>query len=535
MIKVTLLANPIPGQCVSGSDLFLGTVRSFMHKASLTALVSGLEQRLIGLGVRSSIEIIDMQVGKIDKIRYGTLDYGRIQLDKYRIGLPFSHIKDKVLESDIIGLSANFTHSRKIISDLATYCKKINPKSIVVIGGVEATVVPNYYLMNGADIIVKGEGEITFALLIEAIYKGNGYESIPNISYRNGIGNIKSNPSIFLKRNTQFDVANMLPPNLEMVDLDTYTDTGEGLPPDGIKPPFISVETSRGCAQACSFCATPQTKGRFRFMKTETIKKHFEYFKRMGVTTLLFQEDNVLSRIHRRSHNGEYMYPNGREETLAMFQLAREMDFAWEFTNGLEFGQFEHRGTIDYELLETMFWHRKDKEGFKGCYRATIPLENLSDENSKLFRKLRPFDVMKTIIKSLSEMEIEMLTFNLIIGRPQDDETILRLSYERCLEVKELVSSHSQNTQSYFNVYNLSLLPGTIDSLKLRDLLAFDLNVDPEVITFYLGCLKTPYFSPLEITEARGTLAQKLNGDSLIGDYDETHFITSARFEKLFS
>ncbi|WP_046746000.1 B12-binding domain-containing radical SAM protein [Kordia zhangzhouensis] len=533
-MKVTLLANPIPGQSINGTDEFLGTVRPFMHKASLTALAAGLEDRLSLKGIKSTIEIIDMQVGAVEKTHYGIIDYGELQLDKYRIGIPFESIKGKILESDIIGLSANFTHSRKIISDLAKYCERINPKATIVIGGVEATVVPLYYLKNGADIVVKGEGEVTFSLIIESIYKRKGLNDIPNISYIDTYGDIKTNNNNFLKKNTQFNVATMLPPDLDIVNLSTYTDTGEGIPPYGIKPPFISVETSRGCAQACSFCATPQTKGRFRFMTLDTIRKHFEYFKMKGITTLLFQEDNILSRVHRRG-NGSYMYENGREETLSMFRLAREMDFSWEFTNGLEFGQFEHNGVIDFELLETMFWRRKDPDRTKGCYRATIPLENLSDDNNKLFRKLKPFNSMKSIIKSLSEMEIDMLTFNLIIGRPEDDESILKLSYERCLEVKELVNTHSSTTQSYFNVYNLSLLPGTIDSLKLSNYLAFDLNVDPEVITFYLGCMNTPHFSPLEITQARGSMAKKLNGESLISDYDEAHYITSPKFDKLFS
>jgi len=325
----------------------------------------------------------------------------------------------------------------------------------------------------------------------------------------------------------------MPPPDLDAVDLRTCTDTGEGRPPFGLTGPFISVETSRGCAQACTFCATPSTKGRFRFMKLEQIQEHFVYFQSRGVNTLLFQEDNVLSRIHRKP-NGEYAFPEGREELLGMFQMAREMGFTWEFTNGLEFGQYIHAGEIDYELIAAMFWHEITDSGARGCYRATIPLENLTDEGSRLFRKLKPLGESKAVIKALAETGVNTLTFNLILGRPQDEEETLRLSYLRCLEVQDLVATVDSRVNTYFNVYNLSLFPGTIDYRKLQHTLGFELDRDPEVITFYLACLNTEHFTPLEMTQARGTLSSILNGDRLIEEFDEIRYITHPRFEKLF-
>jgi len=170
-----------------------------------------------------------------------------------------------------------------------------------------------------------------------------------------------------------------------------------------------------------------------------------------------------------------------------------------------------------------------------GCYRATIPLENLSDDRSKLFRKLKPLGESTRVIRALAETGINTLTFNLIVGRPQDDDEILRLSHERCELVRDIVAGASPSTTVYFNVYNLSLFPGTIDYRKLKHLLAFDIELHPEVITFYLGCLRTAHYSPLEITQLRGALASSLNGADLIGDFDETRFITHPRFERILT
>jgi radical SAM superfamily enzyme YgiQ (UPF0313 family) len=533
MITVSLYVIPFPGQCVKGEDTFLETVHPYVHKSPYTALIAGLKPRLVRKNVDINIRIIDMQTLKVEKEKYGELNYPKMTLEKFRVGCYFDEVKDYVKEDDIIGINANFTHSRRVAIDFAKYASKKNPTALIVFGGTDATHDPEYYLRNGGDVVVRGEAEITFELLIEAVYKKLSLSTLPNISYQEN-GSISHNPTNFLKKSYAFNVETMLPPDLGAVDLQTYTDTGEG-PPNvkGINGPFISVETSRGCAQACTFCATPATKGSYRFMRIETIRKHFEYFREMGIHGLMFREDNVLSRIHRKS-NGNYMYPNGRDELIEMFKLAREMRFAWEFPNGLEFGQFIHGNEIDYELIDLIFWHDYSSPRPAGCYRAGIPLENLTDESSKLFRKLKPLGQIKKIIAALAESGVNTLTFNVIIGRPQDDDMTLKLTYQRCLEIKELLKSINPNINIYFNVFNLSIFPGTVDYKKLQHLLAFDLEKDPEVITFYLACLNTKYFTALEMTQARGILSSILNGEQLIDKNDKVRCLTNPRFETLF-
>jgi hopanoid C-3 methylase len=531
MVSLSLYNVPAPGQCLPGEDRFLGTVRIGMHKAPLTALAAGLRERLAAKDVELHLRVVDMQTVDVQNEVYGELDYQGLMLEKHRVGTSFSRVTDTIKDSDIVGINANYTHSRLIVTDFAQYAKKANPEALVVIGGTDATQDPDYYLRRGGDIVVKGEGEGTLERLCEAVDRHQPIQTIANLAYHDQ-GRIVHTPKNFLSQ--PFDVEHMPPPDLGVVDLSQYYDTGEGKPPFNLTGPFISVETSRGCAQACTFCATPSTKGRYRFMKLDTIRAHFEYFKQAGVETLLFQEDNVLSRVHRNS-SGNYAYEDGRQELLEMFRLARRMGFTWEFTNGLEFGQYIHQGRVDLELIETMFWHEMQGGRMRGCYRATLPLENLSDESSRLFRKLKPLGESGEVIKAVAQTGVNTLTFNLIVGRPQDDAGILKLSYDRCLWVKDLVARTHSDVNVYFNVYNLSLFPGTVDFRRLKHLLAFDIERDPEVVTFYLACLNTDYFSALEMTQARGTMTEKLNGSAKIADFDETFCLTHDKFKRLLA
>lgn len=540
MLRVTLFSVPAPGQCIKGDDRFLGTVRTNMHKAPLTALVAGLRNTLLARDVVVDLRICDMQTQGADryedrcKVKYGELQLGDLILEKYRIGQPFEAVLTEIANSDVIGINSNFTHSRRIVADFIRFCTVQNPRALVVLGGTDATVAPEFHLNCGAHIVVKGEGELCFADLLECVDKNWSFDNVQNIAFRAKDGSIQHTAKNFLSRSGAYDVNDMLPPDLELVDLESYTDTGEGKPPFGIQGPFISVETSRGCAQACSFCATPSTKGRFRFMQLEKIREHFEYFKSKGVRTLLLQEDNLLSRIHRHS-SGNSAYSDGRDELFDMFNLARDMGFCWEFTNGIELGQFEHEGVVDHDLIRVMFDSTVVNGDLVGCYRATLPLENLTDESSKLFRKLKPLGVIKNVLESIVNTGVHSLSFNVIIGRPEDDEYNLCLTYLRSEEIRSVCKAFNPKVQIYFNVYILSLLPGTVDFRRHHDRLAYDLSIDPEVITFYLGSLNTDYFSPLEITQARGAMAKMLNNDALIDDYDEVHYISSERFERLFA
>lgn len=519
-MKLALVAPPVPAQYAPGADRPLGTVRTDMHKAPITALAAWLRDC-------AEVHILDMQADR-QVNSYGTLPMGHLKLDKCRVGMPFDKAVELLSDSDIVGINANFTHSRRIVGDLLSRLRRSRPERTLLIGGTDATADPTFYLRSGADVVVRGEGELVARDVIRCLEAGSSLDDVPNISVT-GESGIEHHPASFLRH--QLDV-NRLPPHaLDLVDLGSYTDTGEGRPPWGISPPFISMETSRGCAQGCSFCATPWTKGRFRYMAADVTERHLRHYHARGVRTLLFQEDNLLSRIHRDRRAGR---TDGRANLLELFGLARQLGFAWEFTNGLEFGQFECDGAIDTELIETMFWKGQVDGKRAGCYRATVPLENVLDLGPQLFRKLKHASKSWPVIDALAATGVDSLSFNVIVGRPDDDRETLRTTYQRCQALRHLVKSRSPTTAVYFNVYILSLLPGTLDYRRFHQRLDYDLNEHPEVVTFYLGSMTTSHFTPESITRARGSLAAALNDQTLVRDFDENYFLTSPEADELF-
>lgn len=516
-MKINLYYPPYPKQVFSGFTEPVNPVRPFNPKQAHAALATGIRMYASSMGYQCDIEILDLQTGGED-VYYKSFPYGPHTMNCYRHGTPYEKVTDKIKEADIHGITSNHTNAAHIAADLAGYIKKVHPKSLVVVGGTDATARPTYYLKRGADVIVRGEGEYIFSRLIEARYKGLPLDDIPNLYTRDKAGGTAVDMTHMM------DMDTLEPMSLDLVgDLSIYTDTAEGPPPEGVVPNFLCFETSRGCSWACSFCTAPG-RGRYRTMSNRVVEKHFKYFKSMGVKTIVWQEDNPLSRV-QRTGTGRYVYEHGRDEVLELFHLAREYGFAWEFANGIEFGKFSLNGKdegLDRELMDALLWNSRVDGEWRGCYRVQIPLDNLNIEK-KRFAKLLTFERQLEILSAMLDYGVEHQTYDLFIGYPEHDAKAIDTFIRACISIKDSLTALSPKYVPYFNVFNLSLLPGAQDYGRLNDLLAFDVEENPEVIGIFLSAINTEHFNYYEIYQKRVEMCNLLNDADMIRAYDGIH------------
>jgi hypothetical protein len=508
-MRVHLYYAPYPSQVFDGEDQPVSTVRVLNPKSALVTLAAGVRQNLAEWGIEADLRIIDTQVGGGSKY-YKSIAYGPRTLHCYRVGGEFEEYDRSIREAQIHGISNNYTNSAGIVADFVKHIKAVKPDALVVAGGMDVTARPEFYIDNGVDVVVQLEGEYAFAKVIEAYArKLNLAELVPTRPYGGGTV-VVGGPMLNL---------NDLPPmSLDLVEnLEAYTDTGEGIPPPTVKPPFSCFETSRGCYRTCSFCATPM-RGRYRYMSPEAVRKHFDYFKAAGVNNILFQEDNILSRM-QRTGKGSYIHDTGRGEIIEIFQMARDYGFSWEFANGLEFGKFLDSGEVDTELMAALFWSDRTRDRWQGCYRVQIPLEFLGEDPTRKFNKLRCFEEELAVLKAVLDFGVNYQTFNVIIGHDGDDENAIKTYLDRCLRLKDALLSHSSEVAPYFNIFNRTLLPGTKDFRLQQHTLEFDIERDPEVISVYLAPMNTAHLSYYELVERRIHMIQELNG-TLIDQYD---------------
>ena len=511
-MRVHLWYAPFPSQVFDGEELPISTCRVFNPKSALVTLAAGARRYLSEWGVGVEFRITDTQIHG-GPTYYKSIPYGPRRLDCFRIGGEFALYDDDIRAAEIHGISNNFTNSARVVTDFAKHIKAVRPGALLVAGGMDATARPEHYLNNGFDVVVQLEGELTFARVVECHVRGVPFaEALDCRPYRNGT---------IVTGGALLAMDDLPPMALDLVeDLSVYTDTGEGVPPATVRPPFSCFETSRGCYRTCSFCATPM-RGRYRYMSPAAVERHLAHFAEMGIHNILFQEDNVLSRL-QRSGRGTSLHDSGRAEVIEIFTMAREMGFSWEFANGLEFGKFLDTGTIDTELMEVLFWSDRTGERWRGCYRVQIPLEFLGEAPTLKFNKLRAFEQELEILTAMLDYGVDYQTFNVIIGHEGDDDAAIATYLARCVRLKDALCSRSATVQPYFNIFNRTLLPGTKDFRLHHERLAFDVERDPEVISVYLAPMDTEHLSYYDLVRHRIRMMRELNG-TMVDQYDGIH------------
>lgn len=151
------------------------------------------------------------------------------------------------LEPDVIGVSVTCWNAR-FAFEVCRIVKQARPKTLVVLGGPEVGPIAQRVLERHAetDVIVRGEGEETFAELLYAITRGRRIEHVDGVSARASDGSVVSAQD------------RPLIANLDSIPSPYLT--GVMTPVDG----GAYIETYRGCPHRCGYCFEGKGYGKIR-------------------------------------------------------------------------------------------------------------------------------------------------------------------------------------------------------------------------------------------------------------------------------
>jgi len=140
----------------------------------------------------------------------------------------------------------------------------------VVVGGTYATSLPEEVLGAGADFVVRGEGENSLPLFLEAL--------------------AQDQPGGIIHCDTHPDLTASPIPRYDLLNMEKYL--------------FLAVQTSRGCPHDCEFCEVVQLFGRRpRYKEPRQVIAELEAIYRLGWRKRIFIcDDNFIgSKIHARA------------------------------------------------------------------------------------------------------------------------------------------------------------------------------------------------------------------------------------------
>lgn len=356
-----------------------------------------------------NVSILDLYLLGYDAIsKYGEYYYIGIS-DKEKI---IKMVKDK--KPNIIGITNQFTTFSRASFELANLIKSNFPDALLVIGGAHATIdAENILKMHcNADIVVRGEGEITFYELIERVKNKASYHDLLGIAFRED-ENVVTNPA----RPLIPDI-NLLPiPDRKFIKQDIYSKINKKQYYLSFGKKVASIITSRGCPFNCVFCSTKVVwQRKYRPRKAELVIKEMEYLiKDFNIDEFIINDDQFFGN-KKRTH-----------EILDMI-----------ITRNLKVHLNIASGSSGWLLDKTLLIKLK-KAGF---YRLTFPIESGSETTLNYIRKPINLEKIKNMIKIANYLGFWTYG-NFIIGFP----------YERREDIEKTIQFANRSQLDYLTFF----------------------------------------------------------------------------------
>ncbi len=158
------------------------------------------------------------------------------------------------------------------------------PDLPIIWGGIHASLLPEQTLKNPyVDIVVVGEGEVTFMELVRALESGGDLCQVTGIAYSN------SGQYHFTGPRPLVDLNEQPSPAYHLVDVNRYRERFLGVD-------HINLSFSRGCTYDCAFCWDPvMHKRRFRAMMPEKVLDNVKRLIRdYDLRGFIFSDDNFF-------------------------------------------------------------------------------------------------------------------------------------------------------------------------------------------------------------------------------------------------
>ncbi|MBN1109245.1 MAG: radical SAM protein [Methanomassiliicoccales archaeon] len=207
---------------------------------------------------------------------------------------------------------------------VAQEAKRIDPRTLTVLGGVHFTALPEESLLDfpEVDLIVRGEGEVTLVDLLRRWGKGEGFGDVAGISFR-GNGTVVHNPG----RPLIPDLDSLPYPAYHLVEehLDRYHFSMMA----GKNTQYLIMEGSRGCSHRCSFCTQwRHWNGVWRTKSPKRIAQEMEFLHDEYGGRFLWLTDDNFDYAHRGRELYEELRGRPFIDDISWFFQARTDDIA---------------------------------------------------------------------------------------------------------------------------------------------------------------------------------------------------------------
>ncbi len=325
---------------------------------------------------------------------WGLAEQAEISLAEYTINHQMEQILQDIYKRkpDVIGFSCyiwNISYVKVILVDI----KKVLPDVKIWAGGPEVSYHGEAFLKEepAVDLVMMGEGEITFAHFLKALLEGEDLKQVPGLMVRNADG--------------------------------TFTDTGFRQVMDMSQIPFpyafmdmkelehriIYYESSRGCPFSCAYCLSSIDK-KLRFRSLDLVLPELEWFLQAKVPQVKFVDRTFNCK---KSH------------AMAIWQYIRDHD------NGVTNFHFEIAADLldkdELDLLSTMR---------PGLVQLEIGVQSTNEKTLEAIRRKTDIEEIREITETINSWHNIHQHLDLIAGLPWEDLESFKKSFNDVYEME---------------------------------------------------------------------------------------------------
>lgn len=318
-----------------------------------------------------------------------------IEICEYTINNRYEEIIEEIFlkKPDVLAFSCyiwNITYVKTIISEI----KKILPDCIIWVGGPEVSYDSDKFLNENpnVDMVMRGEGEITFKEVVDNIDKGYEKEQlkeIKGITYRTNTGEIISNPD------REYMDMSLIPfPYENMSDFENK---------------IIYYETSRGCPFSCSYCLSSVEK-RLRFRNIELVKKELKFFIDNEVPQVKFVDRTFNCNKKHSMEIWRFIRENDRGMTNFHFEIAADLI-----------------GEEELELFKTLR---------PGLIQLEIGVQSTNPETINEINRVMELSRLEYVVSEINKNKNIHQHLDLIAGLPFETYEIFKKSFNDVYKMK---------------------------------------------------------------------------------------------------
>lgn len=288
-------------------------------------------------------------------------------------------VERKIQKADLVGVTA----STSMISgalELFRIAKENDVKTIL--GGYHGSLVPETALYPEVDLVVRGEGEVTFPEVIDALDNGHHFKGIKGLSFKNGSSIIQTEDRPLIKLDeSPFPRRDLV----KKYDYHYFWATIDAL------------ESSRGCPHQCHFCCVSSHWGRgWRYKSPE----------------------RVIEEFHHMDKSKNWFIFNDSESTLNMRRIEKLCHLIKEY--GYHRKWKSCQGRVDDIVKNPRIIGKMASAGWKMMF---IGIESIHQKSLDSIGKKITIDQIKKAVKMLHDLGITIFGSIIIgnIGETKED------------------------------------------------------------------------------------------------------------------